>query len=256
MSSLVVVTIPAVNLIYPYLVLDKFYGTEPDQDAESLEQLTEAATTWNEIETNFFLLHFSTDEIISAIDWKLNTIRKHRKNFQNIPYRNKRTIDKSWPDDMNGNPNAQRNSERPRQGKQQKQRCVKYSPRGIRQEYLQRKAQEYLVQYPKVTWNEFSTHFIQDDIVLQVSVDFQHDLEQIKTELATLGQETRNLQTKIQKYRFIATQRISRSFDLIQSGKNKTFRICYCCHKTGTLQIGVAKKGETKKYEKCAIICS
>ena len=31
----------AIHLVYPYLALDKFYGADQDQDAESFIQLTE-----------------------------------------------------------------------------------------------------------------------------------------------------------------------------------------------------------------------
>ena len=62
---------------------------------------------------------------------------------------------------MNGIPNVQQKAERPTQRKQQEQRYMKYSLREIRPRYLQRRAQEHLMEYPNATRNEFPTHIIQ-----------------------------------------------------------------------------------------------
>ena len=70
-----------------------------------------------------------------------------------------------------------------------------YSLRGLRPRYLQRKAQEYLMEHPNATWNDFSTHIIQKDVSFQVSSNFLNDEEQTKAELASLGQEMKNLRT-------------------------------------------------------------
>ena len=76
-----------------------------------------------------------------------------------------------------------------------------YSLRGLRPKYLQRKAQEQLMAYSNVTWNDFSTHTFQEDVMLQVSSDFLSDGEQIRTQLSALGQEIRNSQSELQEHR-------------------------------------------------------
>ena len=62
--------------------------------------------------------------------------------------------------------------------------------------------------------------------MIQVSSNFLHDVEQIKTELATLGQEMRNLRVELQEYRIIAMEMISRARAPTQKGKQKTVRFC------------------------------
>ena len=68
---------------------------QPDRDAESCSQLTEAATLWNQIKMNLFA-----------------TFSDGRKKF-----RHRLDVEKYWPDDMNGIPNAQQNAERATQKK-------------------------------------------------------------------------------------------------------------------------------------------
>ena len=67
-----------------------------------------------------------------------------------------------------------------------------YGFRGLRPRYLQRKAQEYLMERPNATWNDFSTQIIQNDLILEVSSTFLSYEAQTKAELATLGQEIKN----------------------------------------------------------------
>ena len=67
----------------------------------------------------------------------------------------KKTVDKGWPDDMNGIARAQQNAERDAPAGQKRQRYVDYSLRGLRLRYLQRKAQENLMEHPNATWNDF-----------------------------------------------------------------------------------------------------
>ena len=44
---------------------------------------------------------------------------------------------------------------------------------------------------PNATLNDFSTHTIQEDVMLQVCLNFLRNVQQIKIELATMGQEMR-----------------------------------------------------------------
>ena len=59
---------------------------------------------------------------------------------------------------------------------------------------------------PNATWNDFSTRIIQRDISFQVSPNFLNDEEQTKLQMATLGQEMKNLQSELQEYRIIAVE--------------------------------------------------
>ena len=233
MFLLTFITITAINLAYPYAASDKFSCTEPDKDAESFLQLTEATTLLNGMKMNC-ITRFSDGR------------NKFRHRFE---------VEHCWPDDTNGMPNAQQNAELTTQKRQQKQRYMHYNLRGLKSNYLQLKAQEQLMEYPNVTWNDFSNHNIQQDLMLQVSSNFLHDVEQIKIELATLGQEMRNLRVELQEYRLIAMEEKSRPWAPTKKEKQKTVRFCDYCHKNGHTPKWCRKKCETKKYEKYNMKC-
>ena len=188
---------------------------------------------WNEIKTNF-VTRFS--DVRNKLRYRLEV--KH-----------------CWPDDMKGNPNDQKHAERVTQKRQQKQRYMDYNHRGLKPIYLQLKSQKHLMEYPKNTWKDFSTHNIQEDLMLQVSSNFLHDVELFKTELATLGQSMGNLRVELQEHRFIGMQGNSTARALNQKEKQKTVRFCNYCHKNGHTPKWCRKKCETKKYEKYNMKC-
>ena len=120
-------------------------------------------------------------------------IRADGEEIRNFLHRIKRTVDKGWPNDMEGIAPADHGAKRPAQGRQRRQRYIDYSLKGLRPRYLQRKAQEYWMENPNATWNDFSTRIIQRDVPFQVSSNFLNDEEQTTAQLATLGQEMKNL---------------------------------------------------------------
>ena len=119
-------------------------------------------------------------------------IRGDGEENRNFLHGIKRTVDKGWPDDLNGIEAAQNAAERAAQGRQRRQRYIDYSLKALRPRYLQRKAQEYLMEDPNATWNDLSTRIIQRDVSFQVSCNFLNDEEQTKAQMATLGQEMKN----------------------------------------------------------------
>ena len=78
-------------------------------------------------------------------------IRGDREEIRNFLHRIKRTVDKGWPDDLNGIEVAHHNAERDARGRQRRQRCINYSLKRLRTRLLQRKAQEYLMENPSAT---------------------------------------------------------------------------------------------------------
>ena len=76
-----------------------------------------------------------------------------------------------------------------------------YSLRGLKPNYLQLEAQEQLMECPNATRNDFSTHKIQEGVMLQVCSNFLHYVERIKIEQDTMRQELRNLRTELQEHR-------------------------------------------------------
>ena len=53
---------------------------------------------------------------------------------------------------------------------------------------------------PIATWNEFSTRIFQKDVSFQVSSNFLNGEEQTKAQIATLGQELKNLRSELQEH--------------------------------------------------------
>ena len=160
-------------------------------------------------------------------------IRGDGEKIRNFLHRIKRTVDRGWPDDMNGIEAAQHNAERAAQGRQRRQRYMDYSLRGLRPRYLQRKAQEYLMERPNATWNDLCAHIIQKDLILEVSSTFLSHEAQTKAELATLRQEIKNLRSELKEYHVNAVAVTSRTFHPNQQERQKTTRFCDYCHKNG-----------------------
>ena len=160
-------------------------------------------------------------------------IRGDGEEIRNFLHRIKRTVDKGWPDDLNGIEDAQHNAERNTQGRQRRQRYIDYSLKGLRPRYLQRKAQEYLMENPNATWNDFSTRIIQRDVSFQVSSNFLSDEEQTKAQMATLGQEMKNLRSELQEPRVNAVEGSSRTVDPNQKGRQNATRFCNYCRTNG-----------------------
>ena len=134
---------------------------------------------------------------------------------------------------MNGIEAAQQNAERAAQGRQRRQRLMNYSLRGLRPRYLQRKAPEYLMERANATWNNFCAQIAQKDLILEVSSTFLSHEAQTKAELATLGQEIKNLRSELETYHDNAVAVTSRTFHPNQQGRKKTTRFCTYCYKNG-----------------------
>ena len=128
-------------------------------------------------------------------------IRADGEEIRNFLHRIKKTVDKGWPDDMVGIAPGDQEAERTAQAQQRRQRYIDYTLKGLRPRYLQRKAQEYLMEHPNETWNDFSTHLINKDVSYQVSTSFLNDEEQNKAQMASLGQELKNLRTELKEHK-------------------------------------------------------
>ena len=198
----------AAHLAYADLAVDKFSGTDPDQDAESFIQLIERkinfalgdapgdagelanytfrkkalfssllrgpaadwyennitnATTWGNVRRNF-ITRFSDGR--NKFRYRMEVehcIRGDGEEIRNFLHRIKRTVDKGWPDDLNGIEAAHHAAEREAQGRQRRQRYIDYSLEGLRPRCLQRKAHEYLMERPNAMWNDFCAHIIQKE---------------------------------------------------------------------------------------------
>ena len=193
------------HLPYPDIAIDKFSGTDPDQDAEYFIQLIERkinfalgdapgdagelvnytfrkkalflsllrgpaaqwyesnftnATTWEDFRT-IFITRISDGRNKFRYQMEVeDCIRGDGEEIRIFSRRIKRTVDKGWPDDLNGIEAANHAAERTAQRRQRRQRYIDYSLNRFRPRYLQRKAQEYLMENPNATWNDFPTRII------------------------------------------------------------------------------------------------
>ena len=127
---------------------------------------------------------------------------------------------------------------------------MEYSLQGLRPRYLQRKAQEYLMERPNATWNNCCAQIIQKDLILEVSSTFLSHEAQTKAELATLGQETKNLRSELKENHVNAVATTSRTFHPDQQGRPNLFRFCNYCHKNGHTLSWCRKKMRDKEVRK------
>ena len=170
-----------------------------------------------------------------------------RKFFHGI----KKTVDKGWPDDMVGSAPGDQNAERTAKARQRRQRYIDYTLKGLRPRYLQRKTQEYLMEHPNATWNEFSTHLINKDLSYQVSTGFLNDEEQNKAQMASLGQELKNLRTELKEHRINALEGNQRPVHPNQKGRQNLQGFVDIVEPKDTLPITAEKRYEMKKSRNC-----
>ena len=284
------------HLAYPDLALDKFSGTDPDQDAEAFIRLIECkinfalgtepeagelehaiylfrkkalfsswlrgpaakwygstiqdAMTWDEVRT-LFITRFSDERNKFRHRMEVeHCIRADGEEIRNFLHRIKETVDKGWPDDMVGIAPNDENAERTAQARQRRQRYIDYTLKGLRPRYLQRKAQEYLMEHPNATWNDFSTHLINKVVSYQVSTSFLNDEEQNKAQMASLGQELKNLRTELKEHRVNALEGNQRPVDLNQKGRQNATRFCGYCRTNGHTPNYCRKKMRDEEIKK------
>ena len=86
---------------------------------------------------------------------------------------------------------------------------------------------------PNATWNDFSTRIIQRDVSIQVSSNFLNDEEQTKAQMATLGQEMKNLRSEPQEHRVNAVEGNPQTVDPNQKGRQNATRAYKYCRTNG-----------------------
>ena len=134
---------------------------------------------------------------------------------------------------MNGITRAQQNAERD-------------SLRGLRPSYLQRKAQEYLMEHPNATWIDFSNHIIQKDVSFQVSSNFLNDEEQTKAELASLGQEMKNLRMNCKNIELMLWKALPNLWTQTKKEDKTLLDFLIIAAQMDTLPVGAGRKNVTK----------
>ena len=284
------------HLASPDLALDKFSGTDPDQDAEAFIRLIECkinfalgiepeagelehvlylfrkktlfssllrgpaaewygstihdAFTWDEVRT-LFTTNFSDGRNKFRHRMEVeHCIRADGEEIRNFLHRIKKTVDKGWPDDMVAIAPGDQNAECTAQARQRRQRYIDYTLKGLKLRYLQRKAQEYLMEHPNATWNDFSIHLNNKDVSYQVSTSFLNDEEQNKAQMASLGQELKNLGNELKEHRVNALEGNQRTVDPNQKGKQNATRFCGYCRTNGHTPNYCRKKMRDEEIKK------
>ena len=146
-------------------------------------------------------------------------IRGDGEEIRNFLHRIKRTADKAWPNDVKGITAAQQNAERAAQGSQSRRRFMDNRMPGLTARIPQGKAEEYLMERPNVTSNDFCTQIIQKNLKLEVSSTFLSYEAQTKAKMATLGQEIQNLRSELKEFHVNAVAVTSRTFHPDQQGR-------------------------------------
>ena len=182
-------------------------------------------------------------------------VRGDGEEIRNVLHRRKKIVDKECRDDMEGIAEGDRAAERQAQGGQRRQRYIDYTLRGLRPRYLQRKTQEYLMENPNATWNDFSTSIIQTDVSYQVSQNFLNDEEQTKVELASLGKEMKNFCSELQEHQINALEN-SQQPDPNQKSRQNATRFCNYCRTNGhTPNWCLKRKNIRRIYDECNMMC-
>ena len=191
------------------------------------------AMTWNDVRT-LFITRFSDGRNKFRRRMEVeHCIRADGEEIRIFLHRIKKTVDKGWPDDMVGIALGDQNAERTAQARQGRQRYIEYTLKGLRLRYLQRKAQEYLMEHPNATWKVFPTHLINKDVSYQISTSFKNDEEQNHAQMASLGQELKNLRTELKEHRINALEGNQRPVDPNQKGRQNATRFCGYCRTNG-----------------------
>ena len=191
------------------------------------------AMNWDEVRT-LFITRFSDgrNKVRHRMEVE-HCIRADGEEIRNFLHRIKKTVDKGWPDDMVGVAPGDQNAERTTEARQRRQKYIDYTIKGLRPHYLQRKVQEYLMEHMIATLNDFSTHLINKDVSYQVSTRFLNDEEQNKSQMASLGQELKNLRTELKEHRLNALEGNQRPVDPNQKGRQNATRFCGYCRTNG-----------------------
>ena len=206
--------------------------------------------TWDEVRT-LFITRFSDGRNKFRHRMEVeHCIRADGEEIRNFLHRIKKTVDKGWPDDMVGIAPGDQDAERTAQARQGRQRYIDYTLKGLRPRYLQRKAQEYLMEHPNAIWNDFSTHLINKDVSYQVSTSFLNDEEQNKAQMASLGQELKNLRSELKENRVNALEGIQRPVDPNQKGRQNATRLCGYCRTNGHTPNYCRKKMRDEEIKK------
>ena len=85
------------------------------------------------------------------------------------------------------------------------------------------------MEHSNATWNDFSTHLINKNVSYQVSTSFLNEEERNKAQMASKGQELKNIQTVLQEHRVNAVEGNQKPIEPYQNGRQNATRFCGYC---------------------------
>ena len=109
------------------------------------------------------------------------------------------------------------------------------------------------MEHPNATWNDFSTQLINKDVSYQVSTSFLNDEEQNEAQMASLGQELKNLRTELKEHRINALEGNQKTFDPNQKGRQIATWFCGYCRTNGHTSSFCRKKIRDEELKRLQI---
>ena len=82
------------------------------------------------------------------------------------------------------------------------------------------------MEHPNASRSDFSTHLVNKDVSYQVSTSFLNDEEQNKAQMASLGQEMKNLRTELTEHRINAVEE-TRSLLTLTRREDRIYRVLW-----------------------------
>ena len=107
------------------------------------------------------------------------------------------------------------------------------------------------MEHPNATWNDFLTHLINKDVSYQVSTSFLNDEEQNRVQMASLGQELKNLRTELKEHRVNASEETGDLLTLIRREDRTLQGFVGAVEPMDTLLVFVGRRYEMKRSRSC-----
>lgn len=200
--------------------------------AEWYENHVLDGTAWNDVRTNF-LARFIDGRDKYRLRWEVEKcVRGSGEQIKNFLHRVKATVDRGWPVNLEGVAEAQHADERAAQLRQQRQRYMDYTIKGLRPMNLQRKAHEYLIEHPQATWDEFSAHLISKDLIYTVSANIGTP-SQDKEKVNALEQQMKELTSLVKEQTVNSINMITANSDPNNKQRQNATRFCGYCRSNG-----------------------
>ena len=102
---------------------------------------------------------------------------------------------------------------------------------------------------PNATSNDFSTRIIQKDVSFQVSSSFLNHEEQTKSQMATLGQDMKNVPLELREHRVNAVEGNPRTVTQTKKEDRMQHYFATTAAEMDKLHVDVARRCETKNWK-------